>query len=99
MARVNAKITHYEEVDVNIEELLRGISHEFHINKPLFPDYGSYWKLENKDEEEVLVEYVDTSIHGSAHYEPNREITDKTSIEAYKLLNELNKIIKKKYYK
>lgn len=96
MATIRGVYKKCVEVDINVSQAIEAIAKEFAIYHVLFPDSDNYWVVEIQDNIQKLVEYKDTSYHGSPQPEPTgREITDKYQIKSYEILKDLENLWRK----
>ena len=78
------------QVDVSVNELIKGMEEYFGVSGALHPNPDTYWEWRPQG----LVEMVDVSVHGSPHFvESGNVITDDRKQKAYILLRELRKLM------
>lgn len=97
---IDAKLTQIVSVSVNPEETLYALAEYFGIKSYIKSDYNEYSTIETNNQGiECLRLYRDTSYHGSPKYDIISETSDENTIEAYRCLKELEKLISKRFIK
>ena len=75
------------EIEVTIDDFIEGLETYLGMYDFLHAERDSYWCIHG----DKLVRFIDVAYHGSPQYEVFTTITDKNTIEKFKLINRVIK--------